>query len=87
MSDTTIYKRKVCYTLKDGTVKTKYYDFVYHKKPKRITKLQIRDLKTEIRASILELNNHADLLKLQAYIENLKPDKNLIKPKDLLDSS
>jgi len=74
MSGTSTYKRKVTYTLKDGTVKTKFYDFVYHKRLPKITQVQIKNLKRDIRAAVMKVTDHKDLLKIQDFIESLNPE-------------
>ena len=73
MSGISIYKRKVTYTVKDGTVKTKYYDFVYQKRAPKISQVKIKNLKRDVRASVMDINDHDDLLKIQKFIESLKP--------------
>ncbi len=71
MSETSTYKRKVVYTLKDGTVKTKYYDFVYHKKVPKISKVKIQNLKRDLRASILNVDSYTELLKIQKFLSEI----------------
>lgn len=74
MSGTSTYKRKVTYTLKDGTVKTKYYDFVYTKRLPKISQVKIKNLKRDVRAAVMKVTDHADLLKIQKFIESLNPE-------------
>ena len=74
MSGISTYKRKVTYTLKNGEVKTKFYDFVYYKRPPKISKVKIQNLKRDIRASVMDIAEYADLLKIQDFIKSLKPD-------------
>ena len=74
MSETSTYKRKVTYTVKDGTVKTKFYDFVYQKRAPKISQVKIKNLKRDVRAAVMKVTDHSDLLKIQDFIKSLKPD-------------
>tara|TARA_R110001606_G_scaffold114673_1_gene242250 strand:- start:1674 stop:1955 length:282 start_codon:yes stop_codon:yes gene_type:complete len=74
MSGTSTYKRKVTYTLKSGEVKTKYYDFVYHKRTPKVSQVKIKNLKRDVRAAVMKVNDHSDLLKIQKFIESLNPE-------------